>query len=542
MLAHWLVRPLGAAALLLGVLAPRPATAQVGYVPSLGYLLLSSPFSPTSAEECVQLAARFEPEIRGLSQAHEQCLSDAPGDGGGPTCGRAVCQPLHSARDAASSRRSAEVGLCHRRVAEHLAREREEARRRQEQKARAEREAQEAERAAAERKRAEQERRAKESADQRARRDRDEARQRDEDRRREEARRRDERDRADARRADEQRRQDQERAERELRADRDRREAAERHAESRALAEIQARAEAEAAVKREKEEASYWDLINQVAETQKAGTRLASFAGNPFQTAGRLAAREMNKELLDGGLDLATPLGPEVHDERYDAATAVVGRARATALRGNPFAREAADVALHGIHRINRQVLGELDRTADAIRDFGRDDASRGAVIPAPSPLPSRLPAPSTGHGTDQAGAPDERVIAAAPPVPAPSPLNPVAAAPSAGPRMVVADPPPAAGRSTASPNPFAAGSGGRTYYDPETRQTFRIPPGHTLIRDPKTRQLTVVRLSEVPLREPGDSLAGGSAGCGASGVGAVTPECEEARRKARNPFGAPAR
>jgi hypothetical protein len=92
---------------------------------------------------------------------------------------------------------------------------------------------------------------------------------------------------------------------------------------------------------------------------------------------------------------------------------------------------------------------------------------------------------------------------------------------------------------STSTENPFGRRSTPVTYDDPESGTRFDISPGHALYRDPATRRLRVVSLAELPAGAGrGDQPGAGKLGCSATGVGIVTPECENTRRARANPFG----
>lgn len=92
--------------------------------------------------------------------------------------------------------------------------------------------------------------------------------------------------------------------------------------------------------------------------------------------------------------------------------------------------------------------------------------------------------------------------------------------------------------------NPFATGdsnsSGSRTssatdnsaapqrYKETTTGKEYVIPDGHTLYRDPKTKKLSVVRISNLKAAKDDDSPDGKI--CSKTGVGRVTPICERKR------------
>ncbi len=95
--------------------------------PSSRYITLSAPLFPTSPEACDALQQEFSDIQQELSAQHDQCLRDAPdqehGDDGG-TCSKSSCQSLHTARDQAGKYAQQEVGLCRRRLNDHLTEQR----------------------------------------------------------------------------------------------------------------------------------------------------------------------------------------------------------------------------------------------------------------------------------------------------------------------------------------------------------------------------------------------------------------------------------
>jgi len=202
------------------------------------------------------------------------------------------------------------------------------------------------------------------------------------------------------------------------------------------------------------------------------------YARNPFLAPAADAVQGGITKTMDAAIDHALPV-PESHDQDYDRAADIIDKARSKALEGNPFAEKISGMAMEGITKIHHKTLGELDQASQAIENFGHEDAGANSG---------------------------------------------------------------ATGRSPSYPatNPFAAPSAPATYYDPNARTTLEIPAGSVLYRAPDTGQISVIcyaDLSDIPAT--GDQPLLGEAGCGATGVGIVTPECEKRRRARANPFGA---
>jgi multidrug efflux pump subunit AcrA (membrane-fusion protein) len=448
------------------------ATAGNFYFPSTRWIMLSSPWSPKSYEECQALSQEFSEITRELNAQHEECLQGAPQDqpGGGPICSRTSCQALHTARDSATKKSSEEGQTCRQRVSAYLEskrREEAEARKRQEE---AERETRE-----------EDTRRAK----------------RDQERAQDETKRKADRDRRDREYKDEQARRDREDRERDARRDAERREQEAREKAERQAQEakdaaryqrdvLRAQMEAKQREKDKGDQAAYEKELEAMRALKAGGIAgRVTLSKNPFETAARLGAREMDREFLDAGLDASLPFGEQKHDIRHDASAAAVNVMQSVALRPNPFAKEVSKTAMHGVQTIQRKVLGEMDKAAQAIEEFGRDDAA-------------------ASRGT--------------------------------GPVFRPASPPP----SHSARNPFSPPTPATTYQDPDTRVTLEVPSGHVLYRAPETNRLTAVSYAQVSESSiSGDRPELGEKGCSATGVGIVTPECEKKRRAKANPFSA---
>jgi hypothetical protein len=233
------------------------------------------------------------------------------------------------------------------------------------------------------------------------------------------------------------------------------------------------------AARREAEEKTYWRLVQQLAEVTKTTREMSAFPTNPFETSTFVAGKTIDKGLAAATTHLAAPIGPRQADDVLDAVTATLDVGRGIALSSNPFAKEISGVAAAGTNQVQGEVLGALDRASRSLDTFVTDDS--GAPAAATSPT-------SGGDGRGQ---------------------------PS----------------STYSRNPFASPDRPTTYYDRDTGRNLIIPDGHTLYRDPQTRQLRVVPTISIPRNASGDGSV-----CSTTGLGVVTPACEESRRTA-NPF-----
>lgn len=520
---------------LVSLLQWTPANARdvLSLFPSTRYLILSSPWRPTSNDECSALQQEFSAEVSGLTGQHQACLADTPADPNeGGSCSKASCQALHSAMDSASRKSSAETSLCRQRVGEYLAAQRQEAEQRRKTAEAAEREAKDREREDAARK-------AKTEADRqkddKSRRDRDA--ERDRDRKAQEA--RDQRDRqeADARQTKDKAEREAARvkadkesadrasADKEARnqaraaqdaADQARRESERALAQARYEAELAHVRETAAKVEREnKEQALYLDLVIKLKDGKDKVSMTKEFIENPFKKAAEMAGDAVVGKLVDKGLDLAAPIGPEKEDSRYEAVAAGVDAARGTALGGSPAADKISGAALEGINKINRQVLGQLDDLGKQMDQIGKGETRSAGTTPSTY---SPSPPPRTSGGEV---------------------VRPRAAAETPNPfrretnndRVAAASP-----EGMPTVNPFVKRGGGSTYDDPDTGRTYSIPSGHILYRNPGTGALSVVEDAQVRRSSDDDWMEDGQPRCSASGKGRVLAECEK-RRKTKNPF-----
>jgi hypothetical protein len=471
-------RQLAQAAVAWGLMCWAGTGSAGNLLPSLHYLTLSSPWRPTTSDECSALGQAFNEQLQQISADHNECIKDAPQDEqvSSGSCAKAACQALHTASEQVSKRSSAETALCRERVAAYQAeqrREAAEAQRRQDERAREEREeAQQRAKAQQERAQKDAQRQAKErerrEKEERARKERDERDARDAAARREAA----AREQADA-----------------MRRQRD-------EAQTRELARLEAREraqqEAQRAERNSREQSIYEKLLKQVADA-KTGHKIMS-SENPFAEGLQTAAGKMNESLLDAGLKAALPIGPEKMDTHYDRIASVVSKAQERGMAGNPFAADVAGQALTGVQSIHRRTLGQLEQVHQSIDAIGRN----------------------TADGADHAATASSSTSSAMRTTP-----------------LVT--------RSAVMPdgNPFLREpSSTLTYYNSETHTNLQVPEGHVLYRDPQTRQLLVVSSTEAASNDSGgDRPELGNKGCSKSGTGIVTPACEAKRRQAANPF-----
>ena len=475
---------------------------------------MSSPWSPTSHAECTALQQEFSQEIARLNAQHAECLQGAPGEDelNRGSCSKASCQALHTAIDQASEKSSAELGTCRERVHAHLAQVCEEERRQQmaeEQAKPAERE----ESARTAKREAEQQRDERDRKEQDVQRDRDRKERDARDQRETQARREQE-----ARERTEPEKRESERLEAQAKADRNKqRQAAAAHARVVILPRPERPAEREAIRAGEKGEHTKQDdpslYERLVKESKSIGTTAKILsARNPFDKAPQVGAREMDKKLLDGGLDMALPLAQEKHYSTDESAAGAANVAESIAQRSNPFSKEGAKIAIHGVENIHRKVLGELDQTTQDIARSGNED-SRNAGTSSSQTAVARASVPSSSSG------------ASVPIPPAPRENSAARNDDSAW----------ASTATDTSNNPFDA-NGSTTYRDSAGGRTYDIPSGHTLYRSPTTGDLSVVEQTQAQSLSDEDKYENGKLRCSAAGKGRVVVECEK-RRKATNPF-----
>lgn len=463
------------ACLLLG--CGGPAWASSFNFPSTRWIMTSAPLWPKSSEECSALNQEFYSIIRDLSAQHDECLADAPRDeiGEGGTCSKTSCQALHTARDKASKKSSEEGRICQERLQKYLDKKRkEEVEERKRQEAK-EREAREDEAARSKRK-ADRERQDREDQAAQDKRERDKQAERE----REERAERDTR--AEQQKADQ------------ARWTRDSNNQPERARLEALLAQQRAQQAAEQRERDKRDSTLYDKLVKELAAAKEIKGQLSSaldFARNPFKSVAELSAEAVASSAVN--LSVNPFLSDrEGSNSTYDLTAMVVDSARSRALAGNPFAERMSGMAMDGVNQVHRRVLGEFDSASVAIMQF-----EGGSNISGPVFRPS-TPAPRSGG-------------------------NEVAPSPST---------------SYPSQNPFNTTSAASTYYDPDSSANLDVPAGHVLYRDPETSRLSVVNLTS--LSNPpasGDRPELGEKGCGTTGVGIVTAECEKKRRQKANPF-----
>lgn len=477
-------------AMVAAVLAGQPAAATdyMDLIPSGRWLTIRSPWAPESYDECGDLQQSFAAEIEELSAQHGACLEGEPQEEPGSAgCTKASCQPLHSARDSARTRMTEETAVCRRRVAEHVAKEARDRQKAEEEQARR---AQRAAQAQAEE---------------------DEA----------------ERDRAAQDAAAETERESFERGDDIGETTEPQGEAADSEPERADGGGEQAPRQPLNALDRT------FATLKLARAAELAAKAAAELGSNPFEGAQAKAAtilgRQVDKTLLQKGLDLATPELPATGgDPDLKRIHGVARAAQRQALGPNPFAKAIAGLAVSGVEHLQQKVVGETAALADQIASV--EIGTAGTDGPhAASLQPGRAPS---------------GVMPTVAPLPAGDPANPFAKASSPA---ALDDLPP--GGSSGSDrvhtavledqdmggvrrdnpdNPFAhpAQPVVPTYFDPASHTTFSIPPGSALFRDRKSGTLEVIAMPSA------DKRYGDGARCSADGLGIVTPACEAERRR----------
>ncbi len=509
--------------------AAEHASATNFYIPSLRWLTTSAPWWPKSHEECQALSQTFSEITQQLSAQHQECLNGAPSDeGGSGNCSKASCQPVHDAMMNASQKASEENRNCRERLSAHLekVRQKEAEERKQKEEedaARAKRKAEDD--AAQARRKSSWERQEREEKSARERQERDKRNQADRNRSEQEAKERqervereanerlvqDKRDQAERSRIEREAKQRQEqensqaallqalaipqvREALEARA-REVQEARLRQAREAQIAEQQRAQQAAEQRERDKRDMTMYDkLVKDLASVKEIKGQLSAaldFAKNPFMSVAELTADAVASSAVN--LSVNPFLSDrEGRNSTYELTAMVVDSARSRALAGNPFADRISGMAMDGVNQVHRRVLGEADAASQAIRNFNAGGNSSGPVF-----RPS-TPAPRPG-GNDAA-------------IPSPA--------------------------SYPAQNPFNTAPAVSTYYDPDSGASLDVPAGHVLYRDPETTRLSVVNLASLSHRPAsGDRPELGEKGCGNTGVGIVTVECEKKRRQKANPF-----
>ena len=481
-------------------------------IPSTRWIMLNSPFRPTSHEECNKFAQEFAEVVAQLNAQHEECLQGTPSEpSGSEGCSKVSCQALHSARDAATKKSSREAGECRDEVSQHLAKKREEETRRQQAADKSAREdAEQATKNKAER-----------LEDERDRKDQDA--QKESDRKARES--ADSRDRA-TRDVRERAEHDKLEKERQAALAKAERESADRAKRDTALAGASARRETELKIARDREEAAklerdrqeqsvYLELVEKLRGAKEKVETAVEFAANPFEKGAAMLSDGIASALVDKGLDIAAPIGPEKKDPRYEAIAEGVDGVRGKGLENNPFADKISGLAMEGIHKINRQLLGQVDELGKQVEGIAQDGAQTSRSPPTYRPPPPTVTSTSAAR-REAPSSPVDR-----------NPFEPQ----SETDRVALANP-----SSRGRVNPFENETTSPTYDDPDTGRQYSIPAGHTMYRNPSTGELSVMEENRVEQSTDADRVVDGQIRCSPSGKGRMIVDCEK-RRKLKNPF-----
>jgi hypothetical protein len=334
-----------------------------------------------------------------------------------------------------------------------------------------------------------------------------------------------------ARRAEEQRRADRRAATEERERQREQRakdDAQRRDKEARERAERRQREQEEARAK-EREEA--WGLVKKAYEAKNELAAAVETARDPVGAVEGKIRSELEETH-------ATPDEEGLNDYRF--AQKGAKKLNSLSIRSNPFAKVASGAALKEVGRQHTTTSRGLDRLGEQIQDFTPGDlrsisnpfASSASATRQSLPAQGDTPTPQTADvDTPAASASPQRVDAVeeVPPAPGAS-ARPVPGVNPWASDVFETTPASRTSHGTAPPS--------RTYVDPDIMTEFVIPAGHVLYRDPVTRKLRVVRrstLEQIP--SSSDRPEAGTDGCGTTGLGIITPECEKKRQK--NPFAA---
>lgn len=485
-------------------------------IPSTRWIMLNSPFRPTSHEECNEFAQEFAEVVAQLNAQHEECLQGTPSEpSGSEGCSKVSCQALHSARDAATKKSSREVGECRDEVSQYLAKKREEETRRQQAADKSAREdAKQAAKDEAERLKNERDRKDQDAKQERGRKARD-VREAAESR---------ERAAQDGRERAEHGKREKERQAIEAKAER---ESAERAKRDTALDQARASREKELAVARPREESAklerdrkeqsvYFELVQKLKAAKEMAEAAVEFAANPFEKGAAMLSDGIASALVDKGLDIAAPIGPEKEDPRYEAIAAGVDEVRSKALENNPVADKISGLAMEGIHKINRQVLGQVDELGKQVEGILQDDGAQTSRSTLTYRPPSPTATATSAAGREAKPSADDR-----------NPFEPQ----SETDRVALANP-----SSPGRVNPFENETTSPTYDDPDTGRQYSIPAGHTMYRNPSTGKLSVLEENRVEQSTDADRVVDGQIRCSPSGKGRIIVDCEK-RRKLKNPF-----
>lgn len=472
------------------------------------YLTRSSPFSPTSHEECEALNQEFAQDVRMLTEQHAQCLSDAPHEqtSEGGTCSKLSCQPLHTAMNSARARQGDEVKKCSTRVNEYL-----EEKRRKDEAAR--REASEAERVEHDRSRAK-DREVQEETERNTR----------------------------AQKAEE-KRQQRELVERErLKAEERERQAAEfkrqayiagvlqiaqqvkqewhdrlRTGVPDVVADISRFVEASRSMLAPKGSLSMPEFVGAADKLVERAENVRAWITSPLHTV----TDQIRSDAIR--MVLAEPEQKQT-DERLSAMFHSVKKMKEIAHEQNPFAKTISAQALTLIERQFNSALGELNRLEAQLGTFQKDQLTTNH---GPLVNPFKLKSPQS-HVTTMAPF-----------------TNPFAA----GPDTVAQDTLIAVEKQDPSANPFRSRQAAITRDSPSTSEstsTSRLrnespstasplsasPDKNAIVRyrDPATKQVSTKRLIDLTPSAKGDSPT--SSYCSPDGIGIITEKCETLRRE----------
>jgi len=309
------------------------------------------------------------------------------------------------------------------------------------------------------------------------------------------------------RQEEEARREEQRRREHEMAEQRERRE------REMALGREASREAAERSEHRAEQKAELGLAIGAINATVKAGafaTLANTMIVNPFKDSTDLKPNNFfAAKTLAGGSPSSAIVGAAVNSvmpESHSTNGSNVANPGATAaeiggavgFNGNPFrgfvganpvANEVSGASLVGVKTLTQRALDQFDTASASAASLGANPFQ----LQPPSPTFRATP---IGSGIPGSGSLD------------------VSAAPS-----------PASAVET-------------SYQDPSTGTSISIPPGYVLYRDPSSGTLSAVNYAQVAESATGGDQSNlGAQGCSASGIGIVTPICEQQRRAASNPF-----
>ena len=490
-------------------------------VPSSRYHYLSSPISPTSAEECTALSAEFAEETSELNAQHSQCLEGSPNEGSnGGTCSKSSCQALHTALYEAQRKGDEEGRVCRDRLGMYLAEKRKEAERQRADDAERDRVRQERDKSEADRKntneRTERDRRASEKKT-------------DEDRQ------------AAKDRADKSARDTEEKAARDTQK---------RAEQERRIAEARRQAYRMAVVNTASNLKSTWQqrIRSGVPEVMSDTSSFMKIVHEMFRGEGSRSLAEVvvaadtlaeraetayawitspvqtfSDQVTADAIQLVKSQGDfQQNDARVHTIFRGVKKLNDITHESNPFAKAMNAAVYEQLESHFQSLLGEVENLESAIGSFDYS-SKKHADQPLANPFrgsTSTLPksAPGAGNPWRQHAEPvrqaeESRPITGA--SPSRESTNPFHAGDS------VVDVNPFTRPSQTSPaiaNKTPSSSASPASQDPMVRY-----------RDPATRELSMKRLNSLPQSLSGDNLQ--QTKCSRDGLGIVTEECERRRR-----------